>query len=103
MQLPSHFVPEKICAATANALKKKQVHQLTLFEESERGTLAENCYYQNTQFTPLHMPLLYTPLENYKSNNKIEVSNTVILSQYYSKKNEIFSLTFIIIKFLYLH
>lgn len=31
------------------------------------------------------MPWLYTPLENHKSNNKTEVLNTVILSQYYKK------------------
>lgn len=52
MHLSSHFVLEKICAATANALNKKQVNQLILFEELEGGTLAENCYYQNTQFMP---------------------------------------------------
>lgn len=44
---------------------------------------------------------VHSPLENYKSNNKIEVSNTVILSQYYSKKIKIFPLTFI--NFSYLH
>lgn len=72
---------------TANAL-----NQLILFEELEGGKLAENCYYQNTQFMPLYMPLLYTPLENYNPNNKIEVFNTVILSQYYRKKQQYFLL-----------
>lgn len=70
---------------TANAL-----NQLTVFEELEGGELAENCYYQNTQFMSLYMPLLYTLLENYKSNNKIQVFNTVILSQYYRKKKQYF-------------
>lgn len=37
---------------TAYALNEKQVHQLILFEELEGSTLAENCYYQNTQFMP---------------------------------------------------
>lgn len=70
---------------TANAL-----NQLIVFEELEGGKLAENCYYQYTQFMSLYMPLLYTLLENYKSNNKTEVFNTVILSQYYRKKPTIF-------------
>lgn len=86
MHLPSHFVlGKKSMQITANAL-----NQLIVFEELEGGKLAENCYYQYTQFMSLYMPLLYTLLENYKSNNKTEVFNTVILSQYYRKKPTIF-------------